>query len=62
LVAVSTPLLLDAVLVAPFLERSFAMFRSAAGTWLPLAAILGASAATAAGLARQPASADGRKG
>ncbi len=45
--------LLDAILVAPFLERSYAMFASPAGTWIPLALILAASAATAARLARR---------
>ncbi len=43
-----TPALLDAIVVAPFLERSFAMFESLAGTWIPLALIFGASAVTAA--------------
>ena len=35
--------LLDAVLVAPMLERSFAMFRSLIGTWAPFLAIFLAS-------------------
>lgn len=48
-----TAAFLDAIVVAPFLERSFAMFASAAGTWIPLALIAGASAATAARLARR---------
>jgi len=30
---------LDALVVAPFFERSYAMFRSALGTWIPFAAI-----------------------
>jgi hypothetical protein len=47
--------LLDAIVVAPFLERSFAMFASPAGTWIPLALIFAASAATAALLARPAA-------
>ncbi len=47
-----TAALLDAVVVAPFLERSFAMFASPAGTWIPLALIFGASAATAGLLSR----------
>jgi hypothetical protein len=47
-----TAALLDAVFVAPFLERSFAMFASPAGTWIPLALILAASAATGALLSR----------
>ena len=34
--------LLDALLVAPFFERSYAMFRSVIGTWLPFVAIFGA--------------------
>ena len=37
---------LDAIVVAPFLERSYAMFGSPAGTWLPLALILASSALT----------------
>ncbi len=53
-----TAALLDAVVVAPFLERSFAMFASPAGTWIPLTLILAASAATAALLARPPARRD----
>src|SRR5208283_2229068 len=32
-------MLLDALVVAPFLERSYAMFRSFIGTWLPFVAI-----------------------
>jgi len=50
-----TAALLDAILVAPFIERSYAMFASPAGTWIPLALILAASAATAARLARRRA-------
>ncbi len=50
-----TAALLDAVVVAPFLERSFAMFASPAGTWIPLALIFGASAAIAALLSRRAA-------
>ncbi len=34
---------LDAVVVAPLFERSYAMFRSLIGTWLPFAAIFLAS-------------------
>ena len=34
---------LDALLVAPFLERSYAMFGSVLGTWVPFASIFGAS-------------------
>jgi hypothetical protein len=34
---------LDAFLVAPFLERSYAMFQSVLGTWVPFASILVAS-------------------
>ena len=30
---------LDALVVAPLFERSYAMFRSALGTWIPFAAI-----------------------
>ncbi|HEY6100467.1 MAG TPA: hypothetical protein VIW03_13610 [Anaeromyxobacter sp.] len=50
-----TAALLDAIVVAPFLERSYAMFASLAGTWMPLALILAGSAATAARLARREA-------
>ncbi len=35
--------LLDAVVVAPLFERSYAMFRSFIGTWLPFVAIFLAS-------------------
>ena len=35
--------LLDAVVVAPLFERSYAMFRSFIGTWLPFALIFLAS-------------------
>ena len=34
---------LDALLVAPFFEHSYAMFGSVLGTWLPFASIFGAS-------------------
>ncbi len=34
---------LDALVVAPFLERSFVMFRSVLGTWVPFASIAAAS-------------------
>ena len=50
--------LLDAILVAPFFERSFAMFGSPAGTWIPLGLIFTASAATAALLSRPAARRD----
>ena len=53
-----TMAVLDAIVVAPFLERSFAMFASPLGTWIPLALILAASAATAALLARPAAQRD----
>jgi hypothetical protein len=39
---------LDAFVVAPVFERSYAMFRSVIGTWLPFAAIF--AAAWAAGV------------
>ena len=39
---------LDALVVAPIIERSYAMFRSVVETWLPFAAIF--AAAWAAGL------------
>ena len=35
--------ILDALVVAPVFERSYAMFRSVIGTWLPLVAIFVAS-------------------
>lgn len=35
--------LLDAGIVAPLFEHSYAMFRSVIGTWLPFAAIFAAS-------------------
>ena len=35
-------MLLDALIVAPLFERSYAMFRSAIGTWLPFLAIFAA--------------------
>jgi hypothetical protein len=35
-------MLLDALVVAPLFERSYAMFRSLIGTWLPFAAIFAA--------------------
>ena len=34
--------LLDALVVAPLFERSYAMFRSFVGTWLPFVAIFAA--------------------
>ncbi len=36
-------IVLDAAVVAPLFERSYAMFRSLMGTWLPFAAIFLAS-------------------
>ena len=36
-------IVLDAIVVAPLFERSYAMFRSVIGTWLPFAAIFLAS-------------------
>lgn len=48
-----TAALLDAIVVAPFLERSFAMFASLTGTWIPLALIFAASAAIGAVRSRQ---------
>jgi hypothetical protein len=53
------PALLDAIVVAPFLERSFAMFASLLGTWLPLAMLFAASAATGAGLRARSSRAPG---
>ena len=41
-------MLLDALVVAPLFERSYAMFRSVIGTWLPFVAIF--AAAWAAGV------------
>ena len=36
-------ILLDALVVAPLFERSYAMFKSVIGTWLPFAAIFAAA-------------------
>jgi hypothetical protein len=36
-------MLLDALVVAPLFERSYAMFRSVIGTWLPFVVIFAAS-------------------
>ena len=36
-------MLLDALVVAPLFERSYAMFRSVIGTWLPFFAIFAAA-------------------
>ncbi len=41
-------MILDAAVVAPLFERSYGMFRSVLGTWLPFAAIF--AAAWAAGV------------
>ncbi len=41
-------MLLDALVVAPLFERSYAMFRSVVGTWLPFVAMF--AAALAAGI------------
>ena len=38
-------MILDAAIVAPLFERSYAMFRSLIGTWIPFAAIFVASLA-----------------
>jgi hypothetical protein len=54
------PALLDAIVVAPFLERSFAMFASPAGTWIPLALVFASSAAVAALRAGAPGPAEVR--
>jgi hypothetical protein len=53
-----TAALLDGIVVAPFLERSFAMFASLAGTWIPLALLFASSAAIAVLLARPAARRD----
>lgn len=45
---------LDAAIVAGLIQRSFAMFASIAGTWLPLALIFGATWATGAIVATLP--------
>jgi hypothetical protein len=34
---------LDSLVVAPFIEHSYAMFRSALGTWIPFTLIVAAS-------------------
>ena len=41
-------IVLDAAVVAPLFERSYAMFRSLIGTWIPFAAIFVASWAAGA--------------
>jgi hypothetical protein len=46
------PALLDAIVVAPFLERSFEMFASPVGTWIPLGLIFAAAAGATALSAR----------
>jgi hypothetical protein len=43
LVMTAAVVVLDAAVVAPLFERSYAMFRSFLGTWLPFAAIFLAS-------------------
>lgn len=43
---------LDLLVVAPFFERSFAMFRSLIGTWIPFALIFAASFAAGVLVAR----------
>jgi proline iminopeptidase len=50
-----TAAFLDAIVVAPFLERSYAMFGSPEGTWVPMALILASSAATGSLLSRPAA-------
>lgn len=55
-------ILLDAALVAPVFERSFAMFESPAGTWVPFASIFLAtwlSSHAAGALPHRPAPAGG---
>jgi hypothetical protein len=53
-VFVVTVVALDALIVAPFFEKSFAMFRSALGTWVPFAAIFFSSLLAARLLSRDP--------
>jgi hypothetical protein len=36
-------MVMDAFVVAPLLERSYAMFASALGTWIPFALIFGST-------------------
>ena len=43
LVFVGVPAVLDAALIAPFVERSWDMFRSPIGTWIPFALMFLAS-------------------
>ena len=45
-------ILLDAVVVAPIFERSYDMFRSAIGTWIPFVLIFIASLAAGIALPR----------
>jgi hypothetical protein len=47
-------MLLDLVILAVGLERSFAMFRSIAGTWLPLSLIFGVTWAIGAVMSTLP--------
>ena len=42
-IVVGVVIALDAAVVAPLLERSYAMFRSVLGTWLPFLLIFAAS-------------------
>jgi hypothetical protein len=46
---------LDALVVAPLIERSYAMFTSPLGTWIPFASIWLSSALVGARLARRQA-------
>lgn len=53
---------LDALVVAPFLERSYAMFRSVIGTWVPFASILVTSYLVGRTVGRRAGFAEGGRG
>jgi hypothetical protein len=50
---------LDGLVVAPFIEHSYAMFRSVLGTWVPFASILIASYVTGRIIGNKPMNATG---
>ncbi len=55
------PMVLDATVIAPFAEHSYAMFTSAIGTWIPFALIFASTYATTTLMSgqRTPAGAKG---
>jgi len=50
---------LDALVVAPLFEGSYAMFASPLGTWIPFALIFGATCATGSFVAKRDSAAPG---